>query len=244
MTMTTKKPEPVVVDDLRSLRAALDAPARERAAAEAREQEGEQRTRQDGALTYARKIAEKLETAVAASAAWDATPVDVQQLVRTFGADTPLLRAYDAVNSGSHPIADAARTAGEVAALVKELERPTLLPAGRLEAILKALEHAAGRADGFLGVYAGSIRVREDAVAQLVPVLKLHYALRRRWTPTEAERALLARWQQRLADAAAAEARRPYTPPPARRIPGANFDAVQPAPSVRRPLVGNMEDIE
>jgi hypothetical protein len=122
---------------------------------------------------------------------------------------------------------------------VKELERPTLLPAARLAAILTALDDAAGHAEGFIGIYTNWIAVRQNAVAQLPPVLKLHYALRRRWQPTEAELALLARQQEHLADAAAAEARRPYAPPAPRRVPGADFDAVAPRTSAPHRLLEN-----
>lgn len=241
--VTKRNGEPVVVADLRTLRDALDAPARARVEAEAREREGEQRTRQDGLLTYARKIAEKLETAVAASAAWAAAPVDMAALLRTFGELVPVWRASDAVNSGSHPIVDAARQSGEVARLVKELERPGVLPAVRLEAILRVLERAAGHAEGFPAVYAAWTRARQDGVALLPAIRDLLDALERRWTTSAEENALLARHQQRLADAAAAT--RPYAPPPPPRgIPGAQLDATSAAPlTTRRPLLENMEDL-
>jgi hypothetical protein len=227
MTMTMKtKPDAVVVDDLRSLRAALDAPARERAAAEAREREAEQRTRQDGALPYARRIGVKLETAVAASTAWAAAPVDMLALRKTFGELVPVWQASDAVNS-----------------LVTELARPTLLPPARLTAILTALDRAAGHAEGFPAIYAAWVRARQDGLALLPAIRDLLNALERRWTTSAEENALLARHQQHLAAAAAAMP--PIVPPaPRRGISGARLDepsAVQLAP--RRPLLENMEDL-
>jgi hypothetical protein len=230
-----------VVDDLRSLRDALDAPARARVEAEARAHEAEQRTRQDGLLAYARRIVKDLETAVAASAAWVAAPVDVTALRKTFGELVPVWRASDAVNTGSAPIADAARQSGEVARLVKELERPTLLSAGRLEAVLKALDSAASHAEGFPAVYAAWIRARQDGVALLPAIRGLLDALERRWTPSAEENALLARHQQHLAAAAAAMP--PIAPPPPRRgIPGADFDAAAPRMSLPHRLLENLDD--
>lgn len=232
------KAKPEAVDDLRSLRDALDAPARAKVEVAARERDAEQRQRQDGLLAYARRIAKDLEPAVAAKAAWDATPVDVAALRKTFGELVPVWRASDAVNSGSRPIEDAVGVAGEVARLVTELERPALLPPARLAAILPALEHAAGTAEGFLPIYAAWIRVREDGLAELEMVQKLYYALRRRWKPTEAERALLARQQEHLAAAAAAM---PPIPPPRPRkgISGADFDATATTTSAPHRLLEN-----
>jgi hypothetical protein len=240
--MTTKtKPEPVG-DDLRSLRDALDAPQRERDAEAKRQQEAEQRVRQDGLLVYARRIVTDLEPAVAATAAWAAAPVDMTALRATFGELVPVWRASDSVNSGSRPIADAARMAGEAARLVTELARPGLLPASRLAAILTALERAAGYAEGFPAVYGGWVRVRQDGVALLPAIRTLLAALERRWATSEEENALLARQQQRLA--AAAKAMPPIPPAaPRRGIPGADFDAAQPTTSRRPPLIENMEDL-
>lgn len=237
--MTTKKSEPVVVDALRSLRAALDAPARERAAAEAREREAEQRTRQAAALSYARAVRAKLETARTAATAWAAAPVDMTALRATFGESVPVWRASDLVNSGSAPIATAARIAGEVDRLMAELARQGMLPAARLDMILKALDGAAGQAESFRGVYAGWIRMREDAVALLPAIRGLVDALERRWTPTAAERALLASQQQWLADVTAAM---PPIPPPAPRrgIPNATFDAETNTSTLsQRPMLEN-----
>jgi hypothetical protein len=244
MTMNTKaKSEPVVVDDLRALRDALDAPARAKKEAEDRAREAEERAAQDGLLTYARKIITDLAPAVAASAAWTATAVNLQDLVHTFGADTPIMRAHNHVNTGSGPVEDAARAVDAVERLVTELARPALLAPGRLQEIRTVLDQAAGRAESFDGVYAAWVKVREDAVLLCPPLLKLIYDLRRRWTPSEAERAVLARWQARL-DAAAAALPRPVAPAPRRGVLGAVFDAVAPRPSARRPLVENLEDIE
>jgi hypothetical protein len=242
--MATKdaKAQPAVVDDLRTLRDALDAPARAKAEAEAREREAEQRAYQDGLLNYARRIVTDLEPAVAAWAAWAAAPVDMQALRQTFGELVPVWRASDNVNTGSAPIADAARVAGEAAKLVTELARPGLLPPARLAAILTALERAAGSAEGFLAVYAGWVRVRRDSVALLPAIRTLLDTLERRWATSEEENALLARQQQRLA--AAAKAMPPIPPAaPRRGIPGADFDAAQPTTSRRPPLIENMEDL-
>jgi hypothetical protein len=238
--MATKdaKAQPAVVDDLRTLRDALDAPARAKAEAEAREREAEQRAYQDGLLNYARRIVTDLEPAVAAWAAWAAAPVDMQALRQTFGELVPVWRASDNVNTGSAPIADAARVAGEAAKLVTELARPGLLPPARLAAILTALERAAGHAEGFPAIYGAWTRVRQDGVALLPAIRTLLDTLERRWTPTAAELALLREQQQRLADAAKAM---PPIPPtaPRRAIPGADFDATAPAVSRRGPLLEN-----
>lgn len=236
--MATKtKSEP----DLRTLRDALDAPARAKADAEARAREAEQRTRQDALLAYARRIVTDLEPAAAAVAAWDAAPVNMPAFRATFGEGVPVGRAFDHVNSGSHPITDAARVAGEVDRLTTELAQPALLPAARLAAILTALDRAAGHAEGFIGVYAVWIRVREDAVALLPAIRALLDALERRWTPTATEHALLVQQQQRFAAAAM-----PPTPPaaPRRGVSGARLDAPSAGqPVARRPMLETMEDL-
>jgi hypothetical protein len=239
---TTKKTEPAVADDLRTLRAALDEPARVKKEAEEREREAEQRARQDGLLAYARRIVTDLEPAVAATAAWEAAPVDMTALRATFGEGVPVWRASDTVNSGSAPIATAARLAGEAARLVTELARPGLLPPARLAAILTALDGAAGHAEGFSAVYGGWVRVRQDAVALLPAIRTLLDALARRWTPTAEELALLAQQQQKLADAARAMPA-PTPPAPRRGISGADFDAAQPTAARRAPLLENLEDL-
>ena len=107
-----------------------------------------------------------------------------------------------------------------------------------LRTLRAALERAAGTAEGFVPIYAAWIRVREDGLAELEMVQKLYYALRRRWKPTDAERALLAQQQQRLAAAAAAM---PPVPPraPRRGIPGADFHAVAPRTSAPDRLLEN-----
>jgi hypothetical protein len=232
--MKTKSEPAAPVADLRTLRAAVDAPARQRAEVEAREREAEQRTRQDALLVYARQIAEALAPAVTALAAWTVTPVAWPEFLRIFGEGTAVTRLGDAVNGGSAPIADTARVAGEVAALVRELEQPPVLPAPRLAAILGALDHAAGHAEGWPSLYASWIRVREDGRVQLEAALKLTDALRRHWTPSAEERTLLAQQQERLA--AASTAMPSITPKaPARAVSGAVLDGMPSLVQSERP---------
>ena len=242
-TKITPKPEPIAVN-LRTLRAQLDARAEAKKEAEAREREAEQRADQDNLLVYARGIVTALEPAVAASAAWAAAPVDMQALRQTFGERVPVWMLSDAVNTGSAPIADAARVADEAARLVAELARPGLLPASRLAAILTALERAAGHAEGFRAIYGAWTRVRQDGAALLPAIRSLLDQLEARWTPTAAELALLAREQQKLTEAAA-NMPRPTPPAPHRRVGGADFDAATSTNTQsRRPLLENLENLE
>jgi hypothetical protein len=242
-TMAKDQTSRAMGPDLAALRAAVDQPAREQAAAEQAEAAARQRTAQTAVAAYAAELVKAFEPVVTAWAAWQATqaPTRGPERARRFGPE--LLQALDRAIQLSHPLADLAAQAPAAARVADEVAGAGLLPPEVLAERVMQLDSWAARLASWPLRALGWTRARQEA-ADLLAETAEALAAHERWVrPTAEALAALAEYQQaqRQADAA------PQPPPP---TPKSNA-ALAGAPSlVREPRtprapagISNLEDL-
>lgn len=242
-TKTTKPEQPDAVDDLRGLRAAVDAPLRAEREAEQAHHEAVQWAQQTAVGRYGRGVLATVKIEPSPVAAWaKAAPATSTPVLRGRRWGPELLEARDRATAQSIVVPDLAALVPAATAALATLDGPDLLPPDQLTALLAKLDGWAARAQSRSGDLAGWTRTRAEA-AQLLRETAADLAAHAAWLqPSAEDLAALAAHQQTLADAAASQPPIPV-PAPRRRVGGADYDAApQTRTPARRPLLENLED--